>query len=68
MNETLPVSQPSLPVRPLISPEQMREIISKTPSITCEEAYRKMAEHLGRPLSPAYRKVLSNGRETWVAC
>ena len=61
-------ASPDQPVKPLLSPEQMERILSERRSITSEEAYRQMATHLGRPLSPGRRKTFVNGREVWVCC
>ena len=57
-----------VPVRPLISAERMERILSARRSISSEEAYRQMAEHLGRPLSPGRKKVSVNGQTVWVCC
>lgn len=56
------------PVKPLLSPEQMDRVLSARRSLTSEEAYREMAAHLGRPLSPGRKKTFVNGRAVWVCC
>ena len=56
------------PVKPLLSPEQMDRVLSARRSLTSEEAYREMAAHLGRPLSPGRRKTFVNGHAVWVCC
>lgn len=56
------------PVKPLLTPEQMEQILSSRRSITSEEAYQQMETHLGRPRSPGRRKAFVNGREVWVCC
>jgi hypothetical protein len=53
-------------VRPLISEEQMREILAARKPISTEECYRQIEQHLGRPMRPAYRKKIVDGREVWV--
>lgn len=62
-----PTSPETTPVRPLLSPEEMERILSARRSISSDEAYQQIAVHLGRPLSPGKRLVLSNGREVWVS-
>ena len=62
-------SSPSqVPVKPLLTVEQMERILSSRRSITSEEAYKQMAAHMGRPLSPGRKKTFVNGREVWVCC
>lgn len=61
-------SQIQPPVKPLLSPEQMKRILSSRRSITSEEAYRQIAEHLGRPNRPGRKKEIRNGKEVWVCC
>lgn len=61
-------SQTQPPVKPLLSPEQMERILSSRRSITSEEVYRQIAEHLGRPNRPGRRKEIRNGKEVWVCC
>lgn len=62
----IPASQP--PVKPLLTQEQMDRILLSRHSITSEEAYWQMEEHLGRPRSPGRKKTFVNGREVWVCC
>ncbi len=57
-----------MPVKPLLSAEQMARILSARRSITSEDFRRQVAAHLGRPLSPGRRKAFVNGREVWVCC
>lgn len=59
-------SQP--PVKPLLTQEQMERILSSRHSITSEEFDRQLVEFLGRPPSPARKKVCVNGQEIWVCC
>jgi hypothetical protein len=54
-------------VIPLLSAEQMERILSSRRSITSAEFRSQVEAHLGRPLSPARRKVSVNGREVWVS-
>ena len=63
MKRTAPQDQP---VKPLLSREQMDRVLSARRSLTSEEAYREMAAHLGRPLSPGRRKTFVNGHVVWV--
>jgi hypothetical protein len=63
-----PIPANPAPVKPLLTAERMARILSARRSITSEEAYRQMAQHLGRPLSPGRRKAFVNGREVWVCC
>lgn len=55
------------PIRPLVSPETMEKIVSSRRSISSEDALQEMARHLGKPLSPAKKPVLRNGRKVWVS-
>ncbi len=57
-----------IPVKPLLSAERMERILSARRSLTSEEAYRQLEQHMGRPLSPGRRKAFVNGREVWVCC
>lgn len=59
-------SQP--PVKPLLTQEQMERILSSRPSITSEEFNQQIEVFMGRPLSPARKKVCVNGQEVWVCC
>lgn len=59
-------SQP--PVIPLLTQEQMERILSSRRSITSEEFDRQMEAFLGRPPSPARKKVCVNGQDVWVCC
>ncbi|MCX6856510.1 MAG: hypothetical protein NTV80_16585 [Verrucomicrobia bacterium] len=59
-------SQP--PVKPLLTQELMDRILSSRHSITSEECYRQIAEHLGRPNRPGRKKEIRNGKEVWVCC
>ncbi len=63
-----PSQEPPIPVRPLVSAEQMARILASRRSISSEEAYRQMAEHVGRPLSPGRKKTSVNGQTVWVCC
>lgn len=45
----------------------MERILSSRRSITSAEFRSQVEAHLGRPLSPARRKVSVNGREVWVS-
>jgi len=60
--------QQEIPIRPLISEERMKEILSSRRSITSEEAYREIEKHLGRPLLPGRKPVSFNGQTVWVSC
>lgn len=53
---------------PLLSKEKMAWILSHKRSLTSVQAYQEMSLHLGRPLSPARKPVLRNGRKVWVSC
>jgi hypothetical protein len=55
-------------VRPLITEEQMRAILSERRSITSEEFRKQVEAHLGRPLLPGRKEVLWNGQPVWVSC
>ncbi len=73
--ETLPgtvcpvnAQPPPTLLRPLLTPEQMARILSSRRSLTSAEAYRQMAAHLGRPVSPGRRKTSVNGQSVWVCC
>ena len=61
------MTPPPKPIRPLVSPEMMEKIVSSRRSISSEEALQEMARHLGKPLSPARKLVLKNGRKVWVS-
>ena len=61
------MTPPPKPIRPLVSPETMEKIVSSRRSISSEEALQEMARHLGKPLLPARKLVLKNGRKVWVA-
>ncbi|MCU0749223.1 MAG: hypothetical protein MUF13_06725 [Akkermansiaceae bacterium] len=63
-----PSQTPKSPVRPLISEERMKEILSSRRSISSEEAYQEMEKHLGRPRSPGRKPVSVNGQTVWVSC
>lgn len=55
-------------LRPLINEEQMGRILSSRRSVTSEEAYRQVEEHLGRRLLPGRRKIFVDGQPVWVSC
>jgi hypothetical protein len=55
-------------IRPLISEEQMRQILSSQRSITSEEFKKQVEAHLGRPLLPGRKQVSLNGQTVWVCC
>lgn len=61
------MTSPPKPIRPLVSPETMKKIVSSRRSISSEEALQEMARHVGKPLSPARKLVSKNGREVWVS-
>ena len=66
MTNQMPTTQ--IPVKPLLTPEQMARILSSRRSITSEEAYRQMEVHMGRPRSAGRRKTFVNGQVVWVCC
>ena len=55
-------------VRPLVSEERMREILSSRRSISSEEFKKQVEAHLGRPLVPGRKPVYFNGQTVWVSC
>jgi hypothetical protein len=59
---------PKSTVRPLISEERMREILSSRRSISSEEFKKQVEAHLGRPHVPARKPVSFNGQTVWVSC
>jgi len=61
-----PTSPETTPVRPLLSSGEMERILSARRSITSEEAYQQIADHLGRPLLPGKRQTSENGRNVSV--
>jgi hypothetical protein len=62
-----PPPQP-IPVRPLISAEQMERILSARRSIFSEEFRLQVANHFGRPPAPGRRKSSVNEQTVWVCC
>lgn len=61
------MTPPPKPIRPLVSLETMEKIVSSRRSISSEEALQEMSRHLGRPLLPARKLVLKNGRKVWIS-
>ena len=61
-----PAQQP--PIKPIFTKEKMEQIISRQPSLTSEEFFRKVEAHLGRSLPPARKRVSVNGQVLWVSC
>ncbi len=55
-------------VRPLLSEERMREIVSSQPSITSETFYREMETHLGRKNTGRRKLVFEHGRKINISC
>jgi hypothetical protein len=55
-------------VKPLLSREQVKGILSARRSISSEEFNRQVEKHLGRPQSPARKKAFVNGRAVWACC
>jgi hypothetical protein len=55
-------------VKPLLSQKQLSGILSARRSITSAEAYRQIAAHLGRPLSPGRKLTFVNGQKVWACC
>ena len=55
-------------VKPLLSQEQVEGILSKRRSISSAEFRRQVANHLGRPQSPARKKAFVNGHAVWACC
>ena len=49
-------------------PEAVGGILSARHSVTSAEAYRQIAEHLGRPLSPGRKLTFVNGQKVWACC
>jgi hypothetical protein len=62
----MPTTQ--IPVKPLLTPEQMARILSSRRSITSEEFRQQVSAHLGRPPSAGRRKTFVNGQVVWVSC
>ncbi len=52
-------------VKPLLTKERMREIVSSQPSITSEAFYREMDKHLGRRNTGRRKLVFEHGRSRW---
>ncbi|MCP5533122.1 MAG: hypothetical protein H7A49_17480 [Akkermansiaceae bacterium] len=55
-------------VRPLISEERMREIVSSPRSITSEEFKKQVETHLGRRRPPVRKTNSSDGRNSRASC
>lgn len=57
-----------IPIRPLISEERMKEILSSRRSITSKDFKKQVEAHLGRSLLPGRKPVSVNGQTIWVSC
>lgn len=55
-------------IKPLLSQEQMEQILLSRRSITSSEFYSQVEAHLGRPLSPAKKKRSKNRQTVWISC
>ena len=60
--------QPSPAIKPLLTSEQMAQILSSRRSLTSEQAYQAMAAHLKKPLSPGRKRVSRRGQKVWASC